>query len=152
MAIPPGLEVWKWIHLATPGFPIVGSSGARNPEVQVGQGLAGITGVPDQTEQPTGLYTDSRRNSRGDGGQVRTIVAQPVVADDGDRQAAALGRVVRGRIPEVLIGDEIHHAIRHGHKFCTDHGEDIGSRIAVTGSALGKAGRPGWLERKNVVE
>ena len=69
-----------------------------------------------------------------------------------NRQAAAHGRVILGGIPGILGGDEIHHAIRHGDKLHTNHGKDIRGRVAVTGSALGKAGSTGWLKRENMDE
>ena len=152
MTIPPGLEIWEWVHLAAAGFPIIGIGGTRNPEVKMGQGVAGIAGVPDQAKQLPGFYPDPRRNSCSDGGQVRTIIAQAVVTDDGHRQAAAQGRIVHGRIPKILGGDEIHHAIRHGNELRADNGENIRGRIAMTGSALGEAGGRGRLEGKNMDE
>ena len=150
MTIPPGLEIWEWVHLAAAGFPITGIGGTRNPEVKVGQGVAGIAAVPDQAKQLPCFYADPRRNSYSNGGQVRTIIAQAVVTDDGHRQAASQGRIVHCRIPEILGGDEIHHAIRYGDVLGAYNGENIRGRIAMTGSALGEAGGPGRLEGKNM--
>lgn len=67
MTIPPGLQVWKWIHLAAAGLPIIGISGTGNPEVKMGSGVAGISSIPDQAKQLSGFNADSRFNSWGNG-------------------------------------------------------------------------------------
>ena len=152
MTIFPCLEVGEWIHLAAAGFPIIGIGGTRNPEVKMGGGVAGITGVPNQAKQLSGFNPDSRSNSSCDGREVRTIVAQPVVTDDGDRQTTAQGRVIVGRIPEVFIGYEIHHAICNGNKLGSNYGKNIGGGIAMAGGSLSKTGGRGWLKWKNMRE
>ena len=70
MTIPPGLEIWEWIHLAAAGFPITGIGGTRNPEVKVGGCVAGITGLPNQAKQPAGFYPDSWSDASSDGGEM----------------------------------------------------------------------------------
>ena len=152
MTIFPGLEVGEGIHLAAPGFPIIGIGGTRNPEVKVGGCVAGITGLPNQAKQPAGFYPDSWSDASSDGGEMRTIVAQPIVTDDGDRQTTAQGRVIVGRIPKVFIRHEIHHTICHGNKLSSNHGKNIGGGIAMTGGSLSKAGSRRRLKRKNMRE
>jgi hypothetical protein len=113
--------------------------------MEVGQSIAGVTRVPHQTEQLPGFYLDSGSDPGRDGRQVRAIISQSIIANDGDRQTAAHSRVIVFRIPQIFIGNEIHHTICYSNKIRSDHGEDIRRRVAVTGCAFGKSGRLGWL-------